>query len=155
MQRSTDAEQQAVVCWFKTTDLRLDDHAPLIASHRAGVAVVHLLVLDPVWWGGAKSLSGGARLPRVGLRRARFMHQSVAALRLSLQQHGHELLVFHGKAEEAFQRLSVPAGKFKIMAVHTHADICVEEVGMEARVRASLAALPGSPTLKLHWGWTL
>ncbi len=156
MQRMDSAVgEPVVVCWFKSTDLRLDDHLPLVTSHRAGVAVVHLLTLDPIWWGGAKSSSAEARLPRVGLRRARFMHQSVAALRLALQQRGQELLVFHGSPETAFQRLSLPAGKLRVLAVHTHAEICAEEVEAEARVRASLAALPGSPTLDLHWGWTL
>lgn len=153
--RSSSDMEQVVVCWYKTTDLRLDDHSPLVASHRAGFPVVHLLALDPIWWGGGDSLSACARLPRVGLRRARFVQQSVTSLRRALQQQGQELLVFQGSAEDALHRLSVPAGKLHIHAVHAHADICIEEITAEERVRAALAKLPGSPTLELHWGWTL
>lgn len=97
------------------------------------------------------SATRGAHLPRVGLRRARFMHESVSALQLALQERSQELIIFQGSADAALRRLAAPAGKLRILAVHAHADVCIEEVDAEARVRASLASLPGSSAqLELH-----
>ena len=34
------------IVWFKPTDLRLDDHEPLLLAHQAHAQVLHLFVFD-------------------------------------------------------------------------------------------------------------
>lgn len=71
--------------------------------------------------------------------------------RYNWQERSQELIIFQGSADAALRRLAAPAGKLRILAVHAHADVCIEEVDAEARVRASLASLPGSSAqLELH-----
>jgi len=83
--RVAGAERCHVV-WYKTTDLRIDDHAPLRAAHAAavveGCSVVHVLPLDStLWFDPARCRSREARLPRLGPLRARFILEAIADLR--------------------------------------------------------------------------
>ena len=57
------------VVWFKTTDLRLHDHLPLLEAHALakedGSAVIHLVALDSIWY-DKYAKSREAKLSRVG-----------------------------------------------------------------------------------------
>ena len=60
------------VVLFKPTDLRLHDHAALLAAHEAA-SVVHLLVLDPrLGFGPGAAPSREAGLARIEGKRATF-----------------------------------------------------------------------------------
>jgi deoxyribodipyrimidine photolyase len=37
--------------WYKTTDLRLHDHAALTQAHKECAAVAHVFCADPRWFG--------------------------------------------------------------------------------------------------------
>lgn len=137
------------VVWFKTTDLRLDDHLPLVTAHndarKTGRSVLHLLTLDSTWY-GRDARSREAKLPRLGRRRAEFLLQSVEALRGSLEARGHQLLVHLGKSELAFASV---AKAFDVAAVYAHGpEFCDEEQKVEQAVGAAV----GRDKLRFLWG---
>lgn len=147
--------------WFKTTDLRLHDHAPLRAAHAAarqdGSCVIHLCVLDTTWYSaGARSRLAG--LGRVGALRGQFLLESVRDLERSLSRGlggeggpKYRLLTFHGHSRDAIAELS---RAYNIITIHAHGpEFCSEEREVEAAVRAAVETAGGS--LDLHWGWTL
>jgi deoxyribodipyrimidine photo-lyase len=78
--------------WLKQ-DLRLDDHPALQAALQAD-RLLPLYVLDPVM---LRPSPLGPR--RLGVHRARFLLESLAALDAGLRQHGSRLLVVQGHAE--------------------------------------------------------
>ena len=132
------------VVWFKATDLRLRDHEPLAAAHRAFARVVHLFVFDPVWHG----VTPRARLPKCGHWRARFLLEAVADLRTSLRARGSELVVRCGDSATVVAAVARAVGA---AAVHTHREVCPEELAVETRVRAALEAA-SLPPLRTVWG---
>ena len=144
---------RAHVVLFKPTDLRLHDHAPLIAAHKAAAAddqrtcVLHLLVLDEsLGFGATAAPSREANLDRLGRLRAAFLAQCVSSLHESLASRGYELLVCIGRTEEA---LGIVASQCPIAAVYAHGpELCSEERVVERKVAAKY-------TLCLSWGWTL
>ncbi|BAN45812.1 DASH family cryptochrome [Metapseudomonas resinovorans] len=81
-----------VLLWLKQ-DLRLDDHPALQAALQAD-RLLPLYVLDPSLLGPSPF---GPR--RLGVHRARFLLESLAALDAGLRQHGSRLLVIQGHAE--------------------------------------------------------
>ena len=141
---------RASVVLFKPTDLRLHDHAPLGAAHKAaaqdGLFVLHLLVLDvALGFGPAATASREAGLPRLGHQRAAFVLQSIVALHEALAAKGFELLVYVGSTQDA---LAAVASLLHIEVFAHGPELCSEE----QRIEQSVAA---SHRLHLFWGWTL
>ena len=140
------------VVLFKPTDLRLHDHAALLAAHEAA-SVVHLLVLDPrLGFGPGAAPSREAGLARIEGKRATFLAESVADLHAALRRRGYELLVYRGPAEAAVAAVAAAVarrGDARAVVVHAHGpELCTEERAVERRVAAVA-------DLRLHWGWTL
>ena len=118
--------------WFKQ-DLRLDDHPALQAALNAS-RLLPLYVIDPAL---LQLDEFGSR--RIGVHRARFLLESLAALDGALRQRGSKLLVLTGHPEEVIAQL---VGQFDLRQVLTLDEIAPQEIAQIARVRESLGSVP-------------
>ena len=124
-------------------DLRVTDHAPLAHAAEDGAEVIALYVFDERQFGATP-----AGFPKTGAFRARFLIESVGALRKAYRAHGAALVVRRGRPEEVLPALVEELG---IGAVHFHTYPAHEELAVERAVVARL------PTVACHgvWGHTL
>ena len=120
--------------WFKPTCLRLADHEPLSLAHSRFDRVLHVFVFDPLFFAAKTRLCG---FPRVGPHRARFLLECIADVRGALRARGADLLLRTGPPERVLPALAAAAGAAAVLA---HAEVCPEERGADARVRAALGA---------------
>ncbi|MBB2494370.1 DASH family cryptochrome [Aquipseudomonas ullengensis] len=118
--------------WFKQ-DLRLDDHPAL----QAALAADRLL---PVYVLDTDALQPGPLgNPRLGVHRARFLLESLAALDGELRQRGSALMLIKGHAEQVLPRL---VEQFALQEVLTLEEIAPEERAQLAAVRSALGEVP-------------
>lgn len=118
--------------WFKQ-DLRLDDHPAL----QAGLSAQQLLptyVLDP-----ALFESNEFGMARLGVHRARFLLESLAALDSELRQRGSALLVLSGLPEQVIPEL---VDQLKLQQVLTLEEIAPQERAQIGRVARALVDVP-------------
>ena len=118
--------------WFKQ-DLRLDDHPAL----QAGLSARQLLpvyVLDP-----ALFESNEFGMTRLGVHRARFLLESLAALDSGLRQRGSALLVLSGSPEQVIPEL---VSKLDLQQVLTLEEIAPQERAQIGRVARALVEVP-------------
>ena len=134
------------VVWHKLSDLRLHDHEPLAKAHLeqpggclelgsrssfVGLPVLHLHVLEQFWFGRTRM-----GFPKTGAVRCRFWLDCVEDLRRSLQARSQHLAVRYGmSAAEAFREL---AQVVDFVKVFTYAEVCSEELALEAEVEEVL-----------------
>ncbi|KAA0148425.1 hypothetical protein FNF29_06643 [Cafeteria roenbergensis] len=144
---ATSASGGTAVVWFKATDLRLHDHGPLSKAHAAHSHVVHVMCIDPRWFGA--SPTGFAK---TGFHRARFLSESVADLARSLAARGSSLVVRASRPEVALPAVAAACGA---SAVYAHSEVCSEELAADRAVRAALHGLPSPVRLSQCWGNTL
>src|SRR6188768_2955958 len=85
------------IVWFRGKDLRIADHAPLMAAQATG-EVIPLFVLDPYFFAPARA----RELPH----RMQFLLDSLGALEIALTERGSRLLVVAGKSVEVVPRLA-------------------------------------------------
>jgi len=97
--------------WFRN-DLRTHDHEPLVRAASKGAAVAGVYCFNPDDY---QQTSLG--FARTGSLRAKFVIESVIALRQSLQQLGSDLMVFIGKPEEVIPALCLKLG---VQSVYYH-----------------------------------
>jgi deoxyribodipyrimidine photo-lyase len=100
------------VVWFKR-DLRVHDHAPLLAAVASGRPVVPLYIFEPGYWA----------LPEHSRRQFDFACDSLKALDAALQKRGSRLIVRTGAAIDVLAGLHRDSG---IEAIHAH-----EETGLQ------------------------
>ncbi|PAU64927.1 deoxyribodipyrimidine photolyase [Pseudomonas sp. PIC25] len=117
-----------VLLWFKQ-DLRLDDHSALRAALDAD-CLLPLFILDP-----SLLESGPLGSRRLGVHRARFLLESLAALDGALRQRGSRLLVRSGTPELIIPAL---AEQFNLREVLTLEEIAPDERAQMARLRQAL-----------------
>lgn len=134
---------RSVLLWFKQ-DLRLDDH-PAVQAAREADRLLPLFVLDP-----AQFQAGPLGARRLGVHRARFLLESLAALDGALRQRGSQLLLMQGKAEQLIPQL---VECFDLQEVLTLEEIAPEERAQLAKLRAALGPvalreLPGNGLLR-------
>ncbi len=118
--------------WFKQ-DLRLDDHPALQAALKSD-CLLPLYVFDSAL---VQSTSFGTR--RLGVHRARFLLESLAALDSALRQCGSHLLVLYGSAEQLIPQL---VSRFALDQVLTLAEIGPHERTEVAGVQRALGSVP-------------
>jgi len=136
--------------WFKVTDLRLHDHAALLAAHAGSrLPVLHLFVFDPMWYAGRTKLCG---FPRTGPIRMRFQLECLGDLRGRLESAGHSLAVRWGRDTALIFRELCEA--FEVAGVFAFHEVCDEELRVERAVREELARHKAGP-LRLFWGFEL
>lgn len=109
---------RSVLLWFKQ-DLRLDDH-PALQAVRGADAVLPLFILDP-----AQLQPGPLGCRGLGVHRARFLLESLAALDGALRQRGSHLLVLQGRAEQLIPML--------VERCHLQEILCLEEIAPQER----------------------
>jgi deoxyribodipyrimidine photo-lyase len=99
------------IVWFKR-DLRIHDHAPLVAAAASGRPVLPLYILEPGLWAQ----------PEMSARHFDFLGESLADLDTALAGLGARLILRRGEAVEVLDRLHRAHG---VAALHAH-----EETGL-------------------------
>ena len=82
------------IVWFKR-DLRLHDHAPLVAACAAGLPVLPLYVVEPDYW----------RQPCASRRHWHFIHDSLVELREDCADLAQPLVVRTGAIPDVFKSI--------------------------------------------------
>ncbi|KCZ56697.1 FAD-binding domain-containing protein [Hyphomonas chukchiensis] len=100
------------VVWFKR-DLRVHDHAPLLAAVASGAPVMPLYIFEPAFWS----------LPEHSGRQFDFMMESLRSLDEALKVRGSALCIRVGEAVQVFAELHKHHG---LAAIHAH-----EEIGLQ------------------------
>jgi len=136
-----EAMNRRALVWHRQ-DLRVSDHAPLANAAQGGAEVIALYVFDDRQFG-----STPAGFPKTGAFRARFLIESVEALRSSYRALGTELVVRRGRPEEVIPALVEELG---IGGVYFHGYPAHEELAVERAVVAGL-----SVPCRSSWGHTL
>ncbi len=155
-----------VIMWFRN-DLRLDCNDALVSANRNASAVLPVYCFDPREYNictsittnttstrntTTKNATASAGFERTGAYRARFLIQSVADLRQRLQAQGSDLVVRVGPPEEVLPALVARVGAARVVC---HAEVGVEDVRSEERVRGGLEGLGSGVELVTCWGSTL
>ena len=120
-----------VLLWFKQ-DLRLDDH-PALQAARGADALLPVYILDP-----AQLQPGPFGSRGLGVHRARFLLESLAALDGALRQRGSQLLVLSGRAEQVIAQL---AERFNLQEVLTLEEIAPQECQQLQQLRRQLGSV--------------
>ncbi|MBX3729416.1 MAG: deoxyribodipyrimidine photo-lyase [Candidatus Sumerlaeia bacterium] len=134
-----------VVLYWLRSDLRLHDNEALAWAAAHGAAVLPVTCFDPRQFG--RTALG---FPATGPFRARFLIESVADLRSSLEELGSGLAVRTGLPEQVLPVLAAECGAHLVVAQQepAPADAAIEEA-----VRAELDA--DGRELRLFWGSTV
>lgn len=127
--RQPSADNHPIIVWFRN-DLRLHDHAPLTEALRRSDTVALVYCIDPRQF---RMLTIGA--PKTGAFRARFLLESLEALREACRERGGELIVRLGEPEQVLPALAVSIGA---RALYVHAEVAPEEAAVERAVFAAL-----------------
>jgi deoxyribodipyrimidine photo-lyase len=122
----------AALLWFKQ-DLRLDDH-PALQAGLAEKELLPLFVLDPALF---EANEFGMR--SMGVHRARFLLESLAALDSELRQRGSALLIIQGMPEQVIPELVY---KLHLQQVLTLEEIAPRERAQLDRVVRALGDVP-------------
>lgn len=93
------------IVWFKR-DLRITDHAPLLAASQSNAAVLPLYIVEPTYW----------LQPFASKRHWHFIHDCLIDLNLSLTKLGQPLVIKIGEASDVLKTLHL---EHEISAVHT------------------------------------
>lgn len=118
-----------VLLWLRN-DLRLHDHEPLHTAVTDGARVVLLYCVDPRHF---RTLDGG--WPKTGPFRARFLIESLHALREAAREIGGELVVCSGAPEQVVPEVAASSG-----ATHVfwHQEFAPEEHDVQREVARAL-----------------
>ena len=97
--------QDVQVVWFKR-DLRINDHAPLLAASRHGGPVIPLYIVEPDYW----------QQPFAARRHWHFIHDSLIDLNTALTGLGQPLVIKVGQASDVLKQLCAAHGSQTIWA---------------------------------------
>lgn len=92
------------VVWYKR-DMRLHDHAALVAAVRTG-KVLPLYVVEPEYWA----------LPDTSYRQWKFLRGAVVELQEGIQKTGGQLSIFTGRVVDALAEIRSTHGLFRLVA---------------------------------------
>lgn len=121
--------EKTILVWFRN-DLRIHDNEMLNEAIARADNVLPVYCFDPRYFG---KTSLGTQ--KTGYLRARFLLESVAGLKKSLQRLGGDLLIQVGKPEDVLPAL---CKKFGVSEVYHHREVAVEETAVSGLVEASL-----------------
>ncbi len=97
------------IVWFRK-DLRITDHAPLVAAQADGIPTLLIYIYEPSF------ISSGS----YANRHWRFITQSIDSFSRGLRENGLVLHVFHKDAEEVFEYL---CNAFHVKSVYSHHEV--------------------------------
>lgn len=83
------------IVWFKR-DLRLGDHAPLVAAEKSGLDLSYIFIIEPSEW----------TAPENALRHWQFQWASIEQINQQLAPYSRKIEVFYGEALEIFEALA-------------------------------------------------
>lgn len=118
-----------ILIWFRN-DLRIHDNEILIEAVKRAEKVIPVYCFDPRYFTETKF---GTK--RTGLFRARFLLESVTALRRSLRELGGDLVIRTGKPEDVFPEI---CSRYKVREVYHHREVAPEETAISALVEKVL-----------------
>ena len=133
--------QRPVIVWFRN-DLRLHDNEALYKAAQKTPYVVPVYCIDPRQF-GITTYS----LQKTGRHRTRFLLESLADLRLSLQKIGSNLLVRLGRPEEVLPQL---AQELHATDLYYNRLIAHEEMDVEEALQQNLEGTQ----VRLHPFWS-
>ncbi|WP_129714404.1 DASH family cryptochrome [Pedobacter sp. SYP-B3415] len=117
-----------ILVWFRN-DLRLHDNEIVLEALAKSEEILPVYVFDPRHY---ETVNG---FQKTGQIRARFIIESVAALKASLEAIGGNLLVRSGYPEELIPGL---VREYEINEVYHHREVAAEETRISARVEDAL-----------------
>jgi len=132
------------IVWHRN-DLRIRDHEALSYAAEHHDVVIPVYCFDP-----RQFATTMFDLPKTGPIRARFLRESVADLRDSLQDLGADLVVRHAKPENALPELIRATGATD---VYMFEEVGTEEKEIETAVENALADTDARPAY--FWGKSL
>ena len=120
---------KTMLVWFRN-DLRIHDNEILFEAVRKADKIVPVYCFDPGHF-GISSLN----TQKTGAIRAKFIIESVADLKQSLQKLGGDLIVRCGKPEDVLPQI---VQQYGVTEVYHHREVASEETETSARVEAAL-----------------
>jgi len=121
--------EKTILVWFRN-DLRIHDNEILLEAIKKADKVLPVYCFDPYYF--KKNPSGN---PKTGNLRARFLLESVAALRNNLRGIGGELIIRTGSPASILPELAVA---YHVNEVYHHREVAYEETLVSEQVEASL-----------------
>ncbi|HCN84581.1 MAG TPA: DASH family cryptochrome, partial [Sphingobacteriaceae bacterium] len=120
---------KTILVWFRN-DLRIHDNEILFEAIRRADKIVPVYCFDPDHF-GISSLN----TQKTGAIRAKFIIESVANLKKSLQKLGADLIVKFGKPEDILPEI---VQQYAVAEVYHHREVASEETETSAKVEAAL-----------------
>ena len=136
--------QERIILWYRN-DLRVHDHEPIDKALKTKAQIIPIYCFDPRQFG--KTNFG---FPKTGAFRAKFLIESIADLRNTLQKLGSNLIIRQQKPEIAIPQL---AQEFKVKSVFFYQEVTAEEIQVETALHQALKQI--GIKLKSFWGHTL
>lgn len=133
-----------IIVWYRN-DLRMHDHQAMHEALKLNCPVIPVYCFDNRQFG---ETSFG--FPKTGAFRAKFLLESVADLRRSLQQLGSNLIVRRGLPEQVLVDIATP---LQVTDIYFHSEVTSEETRVEAALESALKPL--NIGVKKFWGATL
>ena len=122
-------EGKKIIVWFRN-DLRLHDHQPLNEALSRATQVIPVFCFDPRYFRLTKFGT-----EKTGIFRARFLIESVSALRENLRSKGADLLVLCGKPEDVLIQVAIDYGVSHVLA---YKEVASEEIKIADLVEEKL-----------------
>lgn len=136
--------QKTILIWYRN-DLRVHDHQPLNEAIAQKSLIFPFYCFDERQF--AKTSFG---FPKTVAFRSKFLIESVANLRQSLQELGSDLIIRQGKPEIIIPQL---VKDHQIEAIYYYQEVTEEEINIEQALKNNLKSL--KTTIKSYWGATL
>lgn len=137
-------KSKKILVWFRN-DLRLHDNEMLIEAIAKSDSILPVYFFDPHYFQKTKFATD-----KTGVNRAKFLLESVAALRTAFQQLGGDILLIPGSPEDTMAKL---VEDFEITEVYHHREVAPEETLISSKVEDLLWKL--QVNLKHFIGHTL
>lgn len=125
-------KNKKILVWFRN-DLRLHDNEMLVEAIAKSDSILPVYFFDPRYF--EETRFGTAK---TGIFRARFLRESVAALRAAFRKLGGDILLLQGKPEDHIKGL---VEQFDIAEVYHHREVGPEETQVSGNVEDLLWTL--------------
>lgn len=120
-------KSKRILVWFRN-DLRLHDNEMLVEAIAKSDSILPVFFFDPRYF-------DEEQVTKYGFTRAKFLVESVSALRLAFQKLGGDILIVHGMPEDHFTEL---VERFEITEVYHHREVAPAETQVSANVEDTL-----------------
>ncbi len=121
--------KKVILLWFRN-DLRIQDNEILFEAVDKADIVIPVYFFDPRYFS-----KNNFDFYNTGILRSKFLLESVAQLKKSLQELGADLLIFQGKPEDHIGTL---CAKYDITEVYHHREVSMRETSISESVEAVL-----------------